>query len=306
VAAPVSKADVNAVRAFNRFYTSTIGVLGEGLLRSPYSLAEARVLFELAQRDGTGLAFLRRSLRLDAGYLSRIVSRFEADGIVTRERSPADARQQVVRLTARGRALFATLDERAAAAVRELLSPLGRPERRQLTAAMGTIERLLARRRAPIRLRSPGPGDFGWVVHRHGAVYAREYGWDASFEALVARIVAEYVDAHDPEREAAWIAELGGEPVGCVFCMEKDKRVAQLRLLLVERHARGLGIGGRLVDECIAFARRRGYEQVVLWTNDVLHAARRLYEHAGFELVAAEPHRSFGHALVGQTWRKSL
>jgi DNA-binding MarR family transcriptional regulator/GNAT superfamily N-acetyltransferase len=300
--------EVSAVRAFNRFYTNTIGVLGEGLLRTPYSLTQARVIFELAQRDATDLLHLRRLLRLDAGYLSRIVSRFEADGVATRAQSETDGRRQVLRLTEQGRVVFRVLDRRSAAEIRALLSALGPQERRRLVGAMRTIQDTLAERAGgePCVLRPPGAGDFGWVVQRHGTLYAREYCWDESFEALVARIVADYVDHRDPEREAAWIAELGDEPVGCVLCVRSEETVAQLRLLLVEPAARGLGIGGRLVDQCIEFARASGYEHLVLWTNDVLEDARRIYERAGFELVREQPHRSFGRRLVGQTWRLAL
>jgi DNA-binding MarR family transcriptional regulator/GNAT superfamily N-acetyltransferase len=300
--------DVAAVRSFNRFWTAEIGVLDAGLVDTPYSLTEARVLYELAQAAETDLAALRRRLDLDSGYLSRIMSRFKADGLVDAEASPADGRRQVIRLTASGRAAFAVLDQRTADAVGALLDGLGAEDRRRLVAAMGVIEDVFSSVEAPQPdvIRSLRPGDLGWVVHRHGVVYAQEYGWDATFEALVARVVADYIDHHDPRREDAWIAELDGEPVGCVFCIRRDDRAAQLRMLLVEPKARGLGIGARLVDECIRFARRAGYDELVLWTNDVLVAARRIYEAAGFTLVEEEPHHSFGHDLVGQTWRLDL
>ncbi|MBV9278444.1 MAG: bifunctional helix-turn-helix transcriptional regulator/GNAT family N-acetyltransferase [Chloroflexi bacterium] len=299
---------VGAVRAFNRFYTAVIGVLREGLLRTPYSLTEARLLFELAQREATEVSDLRRSLGIDAGYLSRLLDRFEADGLAGRERSRSDGRRQVIRLTERGRAVFAMLDARSAEEIGDLLSRLSQEDRRRLVGAMGTIRQILegTAQSRTIDLRSPQPGDFGWVVHRHGVLYAEEYGWDATFEALVARIVADYVDHHDPRRERAWIAELGGEAVGCVFCVKREDSVAQLRLLLVEPRARGLGIGTRLVEECLRFARDAGYGQIMLWTNDVLRDARRLYERAGFELVEEDRHRSFGHDLVGQNWWRGL
>jgi DNA-binding MarR family transcriptional regulator/N-acetylglutamate synthase-like GNAT family acetyltransferase len=302
------EASVAEVRAFNRFYTNVIGVLREGLLESPYSLTEARVIFELAQRDATEVADLRRTLDIDAGYLSRILARFTSDGLVTRERSPEDGRRQVIRLTEQGRAAFRMLDERSAAEVRELLSGLPEEERRRLVSSMETIRTILDDRPRPnaFVLRPLRSGDLGWVVHRHGVLYAQEYGWDETFEALVARIVADYVDNHDPKRESAWIAEIDGEPVGCVFCVTKDDRVAQLRLLLVEPSARGLGIGTRLVAECLRFAERTGYEEMVLWTNDVLVDARRIYEREGFELVEEEPHTSFGHDLVGQYWSRTI
>jgi GNAT superfamily N-acetyltransferase len=251
---------------------------------------------------------LRAELDIDAGYLSRILTRFEAAGLVIRERSPDDGRRQLIRLTATGRMAFRTLDSRSAEEVRELLAPLTNREQRRLLEAMATIRQILGpRRREPsIELRPPRSGDLGWVVRRHGVLYAEEYGWDESFEALVARIVADYVDHRDPGREAAWIAELDGEPVGCVFCVKREEKVAQLRLLLVEPEARGRGVGRRLVDECLRFARAAGYEEMVLWTNDVLDAARRIYERTGFELKEEEPHHSFGHDLVAQIWWRSL
>jgi DNA-binding MarR family transcriptional regulator/GNAT superfamily N-acetyltransferase len=299
---------VAEVRAFNRFYTNVIGVLREGLLETPFSLTEARVIFELAQRPATAVTDLRADLDIDAGYLSRILSRFEASGLVVRERSAEDGRRQVIRLSASGYEAFRTLDARSSEDIGELLAPLADPQQRRLLEAMGTIRRLLERRasRPSILLRSPHNGDYGWVVQRHGALYAMEYGWDESFEALVARIVADYVDHRDPQREAAWIAELDGEPVGCVFCVRKEEKVAQLRLLLVEPDARGHGVGTRLVNQCLRFASRAGYDEMMLWTNDVLDAARRIYERAGFELREEEPHHSFGHDLVAQTWRRSL
>ena len=299
---------VATVRAFNRFYTGIIGVLGEGLLETPYSLTEARVIFELAQRDTTELAELRRALGIDAGYLSRVLARFEADGIATRERSSTDGRRQLVSLTKAGRKTFRTLDQRAADDVHALLRRLPEADRRRLVGGMETIRGVLegAPRADAVVLRPPEPGDFGWIIGRNAAVYADEYGWDETYEALVARIVAGYLEHHDPHRERAWIAEVGGERVGAVLCVRKDDDVAQLRLLLVETHARGLGIGTRLVDECLRFARRAGYSRIMLWTNDVLVDARRIYERAGFELLEEEPHHSFGRDLVGQTWARRL
>lgn len=299
---------VAAVRAFNRFYTNVIGVLREGLLRTPYSLTEARVIFELAQRDATEAVDLRRALDVDAGYLSRIFARFEADGLVERAPSRADGRRRVIRLTRRGRAAFETLNARSSEEIGKLLARLTDEDQRRLVGAMGVIRDILegAPRPAAYVLRPLAPGDLGWVVHRHGVLYAEEYGWDESFEALVARIVADYADHRDPRRENAWIAEVDGEPAGCVFCVKKDDATAQLRLLLVEPGARGLGIGSRLVEECVRFAGRAGYKQIVLWTNGVLVQARRIYERAGFELVDEERHRSFGHDLIGQHWRRAL
>jgi DNA-binding MarR family transcriptional regulator/GNAT superfamily N-acetyltransferase len=298
---------VAQVRAFNRFYTNAIGVLRGGLLSTPYSLTEARVIFELAQRDVTAVADLRRALDIDAGYLSRILARFEAARIARRERSRTDRRRQVIRLTAHGRSVFATLDARSTEETRGLLERLGYDDQRRLVGAMDAIRDVLEHVHGgePV-LRALQPGDLGWVVERHGAIYAQEYGWDETFEALVARIVADYVDAHDPARERVWIAELDGSRVGCVFCVRKDDATAQLRLLLVEPSARGLGIGARLVDTCLDFARAAGYASITLWTNDVLVQARRLYERAGFELIEQEPHRSFGDDLVGQYWSRAL
>jgi DNA-binding MarR family transcriptional regulator/GNAT superfamily N-acetyltransferase len=305
---PVPGGDVAAVREFNRFYTSVLGLLSEGLLDTPYSLTEARIIFELARQDEVEVAAMRRWLDLDAGYLSRILARFEADGLVRKSRAAADARRQVIGLTPAGRAVFGRLDELSNEQIRGLLAPIPAGRRSRLTAAMASIREILADGPAggTVVLRPPVPGDLGWVVQRNAALYAAEYGWDETYEALVARIVADYAARADHAGEAAWIAEVAGERAGCVFCMRKSERAAQLRLLLVEPSARGLGIGGRLVDECLAFARRAGYAEIVLWTNDVLHAARRIYQRAGFELVGSQPHHSFGHDLVGQDWRLAL
>lgn len=301
----VPAARVDAVRAFNRFYTHLIGVVGEGLLATPYSLTEARVIFELGQGGMAEVAALRRSLDLDAGYLSRILARFESDGLIRRERSAEDARRQVAELTERGREVFGDLDGRSGEQIGQILSGLTEDDQRRLVGAMEAIEAILGERRRPPSyvLRAFAPGDLGWVVQRHGALYAAEYGWDKSFEALVARVVADFAEAGTGD---AWIAEVDGEPAGCVFCVPKDARVARLRLLIVEPWARGMGIGGRLVEECVRYARRSGHEELVLWTNDVLAEARRIYQRAGFELVEEGPHHSFGHDLVEQTWRLKL
>jgi DNA-binding MarR family transcriptional regulator/GNAT superfamily N-acetyltransferase len=305
---------VAQVRAFNRYYTRVIGVLRAGLLDSPYSLAEVRVLYELAQRaeDGIEGSELRRLLDLDPGYLSRILTRFDTGGLVRRDTYRGDARRQLLRLTEAGRVAFAALDKRQAEAVREMLTPLSADQRATLTEAMASIERTLTGQppRPGFVLRAPEPGELGWVVARHGALYAREYGWDASFEALVARIVADYADKHDPAREAVWIAEVDGRPVGSVFCVtdadDPSGRTAKLRLLLVEPTARGMGIGERLVEECLRFARRAGYSRITLWTNSVLAAARRIYQRAGFTLDEEQPYHGFGHDLVGQNWSRPL
>jgi DNA-binding MarR family transcriptional regulator/GNAT superfamily N-acetyltransferase len=304
----VADAEVASVREFTRFYTNVLGLLREGLLDTPYSLTEARIIFELAREDQTEAGQLRRWLDIDAGYLSRILARFEADGIVRRWRSPQDARRQLIGLTAAGRAVFGKLDALSADQIRGLLARLSPPARTRLTSAMAAIREILAGppRADGLVLRAPLPGELGWVVQRNGALYAAEYGWDETYEALVARIVADYAARADRKREAAWIAEAGGQPVGCVFCMRKSDEVAQLRLLLVEPHARGMGIGERLIAECVTFARRSGYHEIVLWTNDVLAAARRIYERAGFELAGSAEHHSFGRDLVGQDWRLPL
>jgi DNA-binding MarR family transcriptional regulator/GNAT superfamily N-acetyltransferase len=305
---PRADPEVAAVREFNRFYTNVLGLLREGLLDTPYSLTEARVIFELARADSTEVGALRASLDIDAGYLSRILARFEANGLVTRRRLGSDRRRQVIALTSGGRSAFRMLDARAAGQIAALLTSRAAADRRRLAAAMASIREIIdgSPRSPEFVLREPGPGDLGWVVHAHGALYAREYGWDATFEALVACVVADYASSHDPERERAWIAEADGRPAGCVFCVRKDDATAQLRLLLVEPWARGTGIGGRLVTECIAFARAAGYTEMVLWTNDVLTAARRIYQRAGFVLTDEERHHSFGHDLVGQNWRLDL
>jgi DNA-binding MarR family transcriptional regulator/N-acetylglutamate synthase-like GNAT family acetyltransferase len=300
--------DVAAIRAFNRFYTARIGALRDGLLATAHPLPEARVLFELGQADATDVADLRLTLDLDGGYLSRLLGRLEAQGLVERERSSADGRRQRVALTERGHAAYATLDERSAAEIGALLDGLGAADRRRLLDAFRVVREVLegAPRPEHFVLRPPRSGDYGWVVARHGALYAREYGWDETMEALIARIVADYVERRDARREAAWIAEVGGRPAGSVFCMRRDDRTAQLRLLLVEPEARGMGIGGRLIDECVRFARGVGYAEIKLWTNDVLVDARRLYERAGFTLAREARHRAFGHDLVEQDWSRPL
>jgi DNA-binding MarR family transcriptional regulator/N-acetylglutamate synthase-like GNAT family acetyltransferase len=300
---------VDDVRGFNRFYTRVLGLLRPDLAGSAFGLTEARVLFELAHGDDVAVSDLRRELDLDAGYLSRILSGFTASGLVARAQSVSDGRRQVVRLTTDGRQAFAELDRLQAGAIDALLAPLDDGQRTELVTAMGRIRRVLdgRPRRAGLVLRAPEPGDLGWVVERHGARYAAEYGWDDTFEALVARIVADFAERHDTKREAVWIAELDGERVGCVFCTAAETAdTAKLRLLLVEPSARGSGVGTRLVDECLRFAERSGYTRITLWTNDVLVAARRIYERAGFHCDRREPHHRFGHDLVGEYWSRDL
>jgi len=302
---------VEAARRFNRFYTRHIGVLREGAYKSPFSLTEVRVLYELANRDQPTATALGRELGLDPGYLSRILRGFERRGLVLKTRSAADGRQSHLSLTAQGRKVFAPLNARSHAEVAAMLGGLSPAAQARVVGAMQTIERMLGDSAEPpppvsYLLRPPQPGDLGWVVHRHGAVYAQEYGYDEQFEALVAEIAAHFVQRHDPKRERCWIAEQDGEVVGSVFLVERSKSVAQLRLLLVEPQARGSGLGTRLVDECVRFARQAGYRKITLWTQSELRAARRLYEAAGFRVVRRERNHSFGKNLVSETWELDL
>ncbi|PTH89117.1 MarR family transcriptional regulator [Streptomyces sp. A244] len=303
---------VQDIRSFNRFYTNVIGALDYGRrLYAPYTLTESRVLYELAHAPRTDAADLRAQLHLDAGYLTRILNKFEEDGLVERGPSETDPRRRSVTLTAPGREAAALLDERARQSVGEMLDTVRAEDRPRLAEAMRTVRTILGGSRAPrpedVVLREPAPGDLGWIVQRNAALYAAEYGWNADYEGLVARIVADYAESHDPRRERTWIAELDGRPVGCVMCVRDDEPgAARLRLLLVEPDARGLGIGDRLVGTLVGFARDAGYREVVLWTNDVLVAARRIYRRHGFVLVAEKPHHSFGQDLTGQDWRLDL
>ncbi len=297
---------IAAVRRFSRTYTRVIGALREGLLDSGFTLAEARVLYELAQRDDLTAAELGRELEVDAGYLSRILQRFERDGLLSRVPSPTDRRQALLSLTDAGHDAFAPLDARSRKEVGALLARLSEPAQASLVTAMGRIETLLGASRAPWLLRQHRPGDIGWVVSRHGALYAEEYSFDARFEALVARVAGEFLAQHDPARERCWIAERDGANVGSVFLVRKSDDEAKLRLLLVEPAARGLGIGRRLVTECLGFAREAGYRRITLWTNEALVAARAIYQQAGFQLVAGAPHRDFGPPMVGEDWQLDL
>ncbi len=302
---------VTAVRQFDRFFTRQVGALREGLLHSPYSLTEARILFELAQTETVTASDLCRELGLDPGYLSRILASFEQRGLIEKVRSESDGRQRLLRPTSTGIAAFALLDQRARDEASELLSSLSEEEQGRLLQAMETIERVLDKRQGfkfaePFFLRLHEPGDMGWVVHRHGVLYAQEYGWNQHFEALVAQIVSDFITNYDPAHERCWIAEMGGEIVGSVFVVRASDEVAKLRLLLVEPRARGLGLGSRLVEECIRFVRRVGYKKLSLWTNSVLTDARRIYAKAGFELVDQEDNHAFGHDLVSETWDLAL
>jgi DNA-binding MarR family transcriptional regulator/GNAT superfamily N-acetyltransferase len=299
---------IEDVRSFNRFYTRVIGVLDEGVVETAYSLPEARVLYELSQADEREVTDVRRALDVDAGYLSRMLARLEAQQLIERRRSERDARRQLVQLTDRGRAEFSVLDSRSSERVRALISSLGEAEQRRLGAAMGAIRELLAetpRVSAP-KVRDPEPGDYGWIIARHGALYAAEYGWNSRIEAYAAIAIGEFVERDDGERERAWIAEVDGRRAGSIFCTRRDEEVAQLRMLFVEPGARGLGIGALLVDECIAFAREAGYRSMLLWTTSVLTAARRLYRRLGFELFEQEPFHDFGPELVSEYWRLDL
>jgi DNA-binding MarR family transcriptional regulator len=300
---------VDAIRRFNRFYTRQIGLLGRGYLDSPFTLAEVRVLYELAHSDAPTAAEIAKSLALDAGYLSRMLLSFRKRGFLARQTSEKDARQSHLSLTSKGRAAFGELEAKSEAGVSKMIERLSVSGQNRLTGAMGTIEELLGERAgpaAPYMLRTHQPGDMGWVVHRHGVLYAEEYGWDERFEALVAQIAAEFIQKFDGKRERCWIAERDGAIVGSVFLVKKSDGVAKLRLLLVEPSARGLGIGGRLVDECIRFARKAGYRKITLWTQSILDAARHIYRKAGFRVVKRERHRSFGYKLVGETWELTL
>jgi DNA-binding MarR family transcriptional regulator/GNAT superfamily N-acetyltransferase len=306
---------VSAVRRFNRFYTRQIGLLGKGYLDSPFTLAEVRVLYELAHRESPAASEVAKALGLDAGYLSRMLLGFRRRGYLARKASERDARRSHLSLTKKGRAAFGALEVKSEAEVAAMIERLSVGDQRRLAVAMGTIEELLGERaepktpyplRTPYLLRTHEAGDIGWVIHRHGVLYAEEYGWDERFEALVARIAAEFIETFDPQRERCWIAERDGARVGSVMLVKKSDRVAKLRLLLVEPSARGLGIGGRLVEECVRFARQARYRKITLWTQSLLYAARAIYRKAGFHLVKRERRESFGHKLVSETWELTL
>jgi len=303
---------IDAVRSFNRFYTRQIGVLDEGLLDSPFTLTQARVLFELAQARGVTAREICSMLGLDAGYLSRIVQDFEKRGLITRQRKRDDARHIALALTVAGRKAFKTLDRSSHKATARMLARLRASDRQRLLASLHEVRETLASRRESaadgITLRSYRPGDIGWAIERHGQLYSDEFGWNVEFEALVANLFANFVTKQNPTTERLWIAEIAGERVGCVFVVrnEDEPSAAQLRCLLVDPKARGKGVGRRLVQECISFAKSAGYRTMILWTNDVLVAARRIYEAEGFKLLKEDRHHSFGHDLVGQTWSRPL
>ena len=308
---PVSATQIARLRAFNRDYTRRIGVLSEGLLDSPYSLTEVRVMYEIAHREGVTAGDLATDLGLDKGYLSRLLKGFEAKKLLARTAAPEDGRRQLLRLTPAGMRVFTPLEERSQEQVRRLLSALDDERRRVLLEAMEVVRGTLAgdspaEQPSHITLRSHRPGDMGWVVQRHGEIYHQEYGWTEEFEALVAESVAEFLRKLDPARERCWIAEVDGCRAGSIFLVAKDATTAKLRLLLVEPDTRGLGIGRQLVAECVRFAREVGYRKIVLWTQENLTAARRIYSESGFRQIAQEPHHSFGHDLVAETWELDL
>lgn len=300
--------DIDAVRRFNRLYTKTIGVLDEGYLDSPFSLAESRILYELGQSRGATASELAHELGLDPGYLSRILRGFERRELIEKARSETDGRQYLLALTGKGREAFSQLNERSAHKVSRLLDELGSNARRDVVDAMGAIEQALlpAPAARTYVLRSHQAGDLGWIAHRHGVLYAREYGWGERFEALVAGVVASFGKSHDPRREHCWIAERDGRPVGSIMLVADSLSVARLRMLLVEPEERGSGIGRRLVDECLRFARQAGYAKATLWTHEVLTAARKIYVRAGFKLIHSEVHNEFGPDVMGETWERDL
>lgn len=301
---------IAAVRRFSRFYTRQLGLLQESLVHTRFSLTEARVLYELAHREQVTASALAADLDLDHGYLSRILRRFGDDGLLMRKRAPDDGRQSLITITAKGRKAFAPLNKGSHDQVAEMLARLTPADQERVTDAMATVEALLgtppASPRPILLLRQHRPGDMGWVTSAHGALYAREYGWDISFEALVARITAEFIENFDPKRERCWIAEMNGEPVGSVFVVKDTKTTAKLRLLIVDPKARGRGLGKRLVEECIRFAREKGYRRLALWTQSNLAAARGIYRAAGFRKVKEEKHASFGVKLTGEYWELEL
>ena len=300
---------VAAVRGFNRFYTKQIGLLRNGYLQSSFSLSQVRVLYEMAHRDGLTSTELTKELGLDSGYLSRILLGFRKRGLVSRRTSTLDARQTHLSLSAKGKRVFGEIEARTQAEIETMLARLSPGEQVRLVEGMHTIERLLGDRsdpKTPYLLRPHQPGDMGWVIHRHGVLYAQEHGWDERFEALVAEITARFIQKFDPKRERCWIAEKDGGIVGSVFLVRESEEVARLRLLLVEPSARGLGIGNRLVDECTRFAKLAGYKKITLWTQSILHAARHIYKKAGYRLAKQERHREFGYDLVGETWDLKL
>ena len=300
--------DTTAVRRFNRFYTRQIGILHPNYLESTFSLGQVRILYEIAHRDRPTAGAIAKDLDVDPGYLSRMLSEFEKRGLIAREKESADARRSRLLLTRRGRDAFVPLERAADRQIGALLAKLAPPQRRSLIEAMKSIEAILdpSPSEIPYLIRNHQPGDMGWIIHRHGALYAQEYGWDERFEAEVAGIAARFIKHFDPKRERCWIAEKDSAILGCIFLVRKTDRIGKLRLFLVEPSARGLGIGNRLVGECIRFARQAGYRKITLWTQSILLAARHLYTKHGFRRMHQERHHSFGHSLIAETWELKL
>lgn len=300
---------INQIRQFNRFYTKKIGLLGKGFLKSKYSLTQSRVLYELAQNESMMLSDLTQELDIDPGYLSRILSNFAKDDLLNKYRSTKDNRQRILELTDKGKAIFSELDAVSREGVKKLLSPLHEKEQTQLVQAMETIESLLTTGKPPnpsYLLRSHRPGDMGWVIQSHARLYSEEYQFDESFEALVAEIATNFLKQHNPQKEHLWIAEQAGQPIGSIMVVDKGNQVAKLRLLLVTPEARGLGVGKRLVEECLHFAKRAGYQKIQLWTENILVEARQLYQKAGFQLIEEEAALQFGRHLISETWERPL
>ena len=309
VSSPTFESQIAAIRGFSRFYTRKLGIIEPKLLASPWTLQEARIIYEIAQHDSCTATDLVQTLGLDAGFLSRTLQALQRRQIVARKPSKADRRANELALTAKGRAAFAELERRSRDEVGALLAGLDDRERSAIVHAMSVIEQVLAppaQKPAGFLLRSHHPGDIGWIVSRHGAIYAQEYGWDISFEALAAEITAQFLKSYNPAREQCWIAEIGGEPVGSIFLVRASDDVAKIRLLLVEKKARGLGVGRALVEQCLRFAKDAGYSSITLWTQSILVAARGIYRGAGFQCIKQEKHHSFGVDLVGETWEREL
>ncbi|NKF49006.1 GNAT family N-acetyltransferase [Shewanella sp. WXL01] len=299
---------VYEVRSFNRFHTKLVGALDEGLLASNFPLVQVRILFELANNENLAAADLIERLSIDRGYLSRMISALSQQGLINKAPDAKNKKRIVLSLSDSGKAIFDQLDSASSREIGELISTLSRQERSELVSALRKVRRMLGEQpsKREYSLREPKPGDMGWITHRQGLLYNNEYQWDWKFEALVSQIVGNFVVNFNPEYERCWIAEMNGEVVGSVFIVRESDTTAKLRLLYVEQAARGLGLGQKLVDECISFSRTKGYQRIELWTNSVLHSARKIYEAAGFKLIKEEPHHSFGQDLIGQVWALDL
>lgn len=300
---------IRAIRQFNRFITRKVGALQEGLLHSSYSLAEVRVMFELAHRNDLTAAQLTKELGIDAGYLSRILGKFDQRGFINKIRSETDGRKMILQLTEKGMDAYAPLNQRSNEEIAEMLAEIPDADQQRLLEAMQTVERLLTsdfKYAEPFMLRSHFPGDMGWIIYKHGVLYSREYGWDERFEAAVSQIAADFINNYNPEKEHCWIAEMGGDNVGSIVLAQENENTARIRLLIVDPKARGMGVGSRLVEEAVRFAKRKGYQRIVLWTNHVLKEARHIYRSKGFQLVFEEEHNNFGPTLIGETWELQL